>query len=66
MDTLLKDDIVELLEDRLNSSETIFAKRADFRDYYGRSGSPIKRERVSPEATAVTKTRRRTLVKVPS
>ncbi|KAF1850574.1 uncharacterized protein K460DRAFT_272756 [Cucurbitaria berberidis CBS 394.84] len=66
-DGYLKDDLVEWLEDHLNSNETTYAKRAEFRDFYGRSGSPIKRERSSPsQALLVTKPRRRTLVKAPS
>ncbi|KAF1835953.1 hypothetical protein BDW02DRAFT_567556 [Decorospora gaudefroyi] len=67
-DGLLKDDLVEMLSDHLNSHETTLAKLADFRDYYGRNGSPIKRERSSPsEALSVSKpTRRRTLIKEPS
>lgn len=65
-DGYLKDDLVGLLEKHLNSNESSYAKHAEFRDYYGRTGSPIKRERASPEAMAVTKTRRRTLIKVPS
>jgi hypothetical protein len=63
-DGYLKDDLVEWLEDRLNSNETTYAKHRDFRDYYGRGGSPVKRERFSPvEAVIETKVRRRTLVK---
>lgn len=66
-DAYLKDDLVLQLQDHLNKNETIFAKHPDFRDYYGRSGSPVKRERSSPEAlNTVKSTRRRTLVKEPS
>lgn len=66
-DSYLKDDLVELLEEHLNSNETTYAKHPEFRDYYGRSGSPVKRERSSPaEALTVTKSRRRTLVKASS
>lgn len=66
-DSYLKDDLVQLLEVHLNTNETTFAKHPDFRDYYGRGGSPVKRERSSPEAGVTTKaTRRRTLVKAPS
>lgn len=66
-DGYLKDDLVEAIEDYLNSNETTYAKHPEFRDYYGRSGSPVKRERSSPsEAVTVTKTRRRTLIKAPS
>ncbi|CAO2653434.1 Nn.00g028450.m01.CDS01 [Neocucurbitaria sp. VM-36] len=66
-DGYLKDDLVELLEEHLNSNETTYAKHPEFRDFYGRSGSPVKRERSSPsEALTVTKSRRRTLVKAPS
>jgi hypothetical protein len=63
----LKDDLVEMLEEHLNSHETSYAKHPQFRDYYGRNASPVKRERSSPsEAVTITKTRRRTLIKVPS
>jgi hypothetical protein len=66
-DGYLKDDLVEWLEGRLNSNETTYAKHADFRDYYGRGGSPMKRERFSPVETVVsTKTRRQTLIEAPS
>ncbi|KNG46811.1 hypothetical protein DDE82_004330 [Stemphylium lycopersici] len=67
-DGLLKDDLVEMLGIHLNSNETTFAKHPEFRDYYGRNGSPVKRERSSPlEPVTVTKaTRRRTLIKEPS
>lgn len=66
-DGYLKDDLVEWLENRLNSNETTYAKHADFREYYGRTGSPVKRERFSPvEAVVSTKTRRRTLIEAPS
>ncbi|KAF1954366.1 hypothetical protein CC80DRAFT_550392 [Byssothecium circinans] len=63
-DTLLKDDLVAALEDTLLENESIFGKQADFSEYYGRSGSPIKRERFSPEVLASGRPRRRqTLVK---
>ncbi|KAF1936914.1 hypothetical protein EJ02DRAFT_459132 [Clathrospora elynae] len=64
-DGLLKDDLVELLANHLNRNETAFAKLPEFRDFYGRTASPIKRERSSPsEAVAVLRTtRRRTLIK---
>lgn len=66
-DGLLKDDLVLLLEDHLNNNETTYAKHPDFRDYYSRGGSPVKRERSSPEPLSTIKpTRRRTLVKAPS
>lgn len=55
------------LENHLNSNETSFAKKPEFRDFYGRPSSPIKREHFSPsDAPAVPKTRRRTIVKAPS
>jgi hypothetical protein len=44
-DGYLKDDLVQILENHLNSNEGIFAKLPEFRDYYGRNGSPIKRRR---------------------
>lgn len=63
-DQLLKDDLVLALEELLSANESTFAKQADFSEFYGRSGSPVKRERSSPsEALVATKTRRRTLVK---
>ncbi|KAJ4376873.1 hypothetical protein N0V86_006309 [Didymella sp. IMI 355093] len=66
-DGLLKDDLVLVLEDHLNNNETTYAKHPDFKDYYGRGGSPVKRERSSPEPLSTMKsTRRRTLVKAPS
>jgi hypothetical protein len=56
-----------MLEDHLNSNDTSYAKHPEFRDYYGRNASPVKRERSSPsEAVVITKTRRRTLIKAPS
>jgi hypothetical protein len=59
---------VESLANHLNSNETIYAKLPEFRDYYGRNGSPVKRERSSPAApVTVTKTtRRRTIIKEPA
>lgn len=66
-DGLLKDDLVELLETHLNANESTYAKKPDFRDYYGRNSSPVKQERSSPgEGVAVSKVRRRTLIKEPS
>lgn len=66
-DGLLKDDLVELLSAHLNSNETTYAKHPEFRDYYGRSGSPLKREHSSPsEPVTLTRSRRRTFVKEPS
>jgi len=64
----LKDDLVEMLVTHLNSNETTFAKHPEFRDYYGKNGSPIKRERLSPSAppTVIKTTRRRTFIKEPS
>lgn len=57
-----------MLGNHLNSNETTFAKLPEFRDYYGRNGSPVKRERSSPsESFTITKTtRRRTLNREPS
>ncbi|KAL5117825.1 hypothetical protein ACEQ8H_004299 [Pleosporales sp. CAS-2024a] len=66
-DGYLKDDLVDAIQDHLNSNETTYAKHPEFRDYYGRSASPVKRERSSPSAPLViTKTRRRTLIQAPS
>jgi hypothetical protein len=67
VDSLLKDDIVNALEVRLNTNESRYSRHPEFRDFYGRGGSPIKRERFSPsEALSATKPRRRTLIKAPS
>lgn len=64
---LLKDDLVTALEQALEGNESTYAKQRAFADYYSyaRNGSPIKRERSSPEALTVTKTRtrRQTLTK---
>jgi hypothetical protein len=63
---LLKDDLVVALEGHLNANESTYAKQAAFTEYFGRSGSPVKRERSSPsiaDALVAPKTRRRTLVK---
>lgn len=59
---------MESLANHLNSNETLYAKLPEFRDYYGRNGSPVKRERSSPTApVTVTKTtRRRTIIKEPA
>ncbi|KAG9195619.1 hypothetical protein G6011_00740 [Alternaria panax] len=67
-DGYLKDDLVQILESHLNSNESIFAKVPEFRDYYGRNASPIKREQSSPAEpfTATKTTRRRTFNKDPS
>lgn len=63
-DSLLKDDLVTAVEEELEANETSYAKDPLFSEFYGRSGSPVKRERASPsDALAVTKSRRRTLVK---
>ncbi|KAF1997774.1 hypothetical protein P154DRAFT_271848 [Amniculicola lignicola CBS 123094] len=58
-DGLLKDDLVDALYAHLESNETTFGKQTTFADFYGRTGSPIKRERASPDALAVAKPRRR-------
>lgn len=64
VDGLLKDDLVELLGAHLNANETTYAKNPEFRDYYGRASSPLKRERSPPsEVATLTRTRRRTLVR---
>lgn len=59
-ENLLKDDLVELLDEHLENNESTYGKQSDFRDFYRRGGSPVKRERGSPsEALTVTKPRRR-------
>ncbi|KAF2187904.1 hypothetical protein K469DRAFT_568132 [Zopfia rhizophila CBS 207.26] len=61
-DSLLKDDLVEALQDRLEANETTYGKQSVFSEFYKRTGSPVKRERPSPSeggVIAVTKTRRR-------
>jgi hypothetical protein len=67
-DGLLKDDLVLMLGDHLNSNETTYAKHPEFREYYGLTGSPVKRERASPSSTftVARSTRRRTLMQEPS
>jgi len=66
-DGLLKDDLVDLLSAHLNAHETTYAKNPEFRDYYSRAGSPLKRDRSSPsDAATLTRSRRRTLVREPS
>jgi len=63
----LKDDLVDLLSAHLNAHETTYAKNPEFRDYYSRAGSPLKRDRSSPsDAATLTRSRRRTLVREPS
>ncbi|KAF2108920.1 hypothetical protein BDV96DRAFT_586883 [Lophiotrema nucula] len=66
-ENLLKDDLVEQLFDHLEADEARFAKLPEFRDFYKRTGSPVKREKGSPsESLPVTKTRRRqTVSKLP-
>ncbi|KAF2472776.1 uncharacterized protein BDR25DRAFT_333098 [Lindgomyces ingoldianus] len=62
VDGMLKDDLVEALQDHLEANETTFAKQSTFSEFYRRTGngSPVKRERASPsDGIAVTKTRRR-------
>ena len=60
---LLKDDLVDALVEHLEANETTFGKQSQFNDFYKRTGSPIKRERVSPpdasSALSVSKPRRR-------
>ncbi|KAF2732957.1 hypothetical protein EJ04DRAFT_496148 [Polyplosphaeria fusca] len=59
-DDLLKDDLVHLLYDHLESNPESYAKQDDFRDFFKRTGSPIKREsRSSPSEVAIAKPRRR-------
>jgi hypothetical protein len=57
-----------MLGDHLNLNETTYAKHPEFREYYGLTSSPIKRERASPSNTymATKSTRRRTLLQEPS
>ncbi|KAF2649616.1 hypothetical protein K491DRAFT_697942 [Lophiostoma macrostomum CBS 122681] len=64
-DGLLKDDLVDALQEALENGEAIYGKSSVFRDFYERStGSPIKRERASPsDALAVVKQRRRQTLK---
>ncbi|KAF2127521.1 hypothetical protein P153DRAFT_343658 [Dothidotthia symphoricarpi CBS 119687] len=68
-DGYLKDDLVTVLEERLDHNESKFGRIAELSDYYSKTriGSPVKRElRSSPsESLAAAKTRRRTLVKTP-
>ncbi|PVH91982.1 hypothetical protein DM02DRAFT_307414 [Periconia macrospinosa] len=62
-DSLLKDDLVAALEEHLDNNQSTYGQDLAFLEYYGRSGSPIKRERTSPEPLVATKTRRRTLLR---
>ena len=59
----MKDDLVDALVGHLEANETTYGKYPQFNDFYKRTGSPIKRERVTPpdgsNAVSVTKTRRR-------
>jgi hypothetical protein len=55
----LKDDLVAALEETLEANESTFAKQRVFSDFYSRGSSPIKRERSSPDALLLTKTRSR-------
>ncbi|KAH6629652.1 hypothetical protein C7974DRAFT_454494 [Boeremia exigua] len=65
-DGLLKDDLVLALEGHLNSNETTYAKHPNFKDYYSRGGSPVKREYSSPEPLATVKSTRRSTLTVKS
>ena len=58
----MRGDLIVALETHLQKNETTYGKQAAFSDFYKRTGSPVKRERPSPnEASAivVTKSRRR-------
>ncbi|KAF2014293.1 hypothetical protein BU24DRAFT_212707 [Aaosphaeria arxii CBS 175.79] len=61
---LLKDDLVEALQNHLGANESTYGKQPSFSEFY-RRGSPVKRERSSPtDALVATKpARRRTIVK---
>ena len=63
IDGLLKEDLVHALQQHLEANEFTYGKLSSFSDFYKRTGSPIKRERVSPpdgsNAISVNKTRRR-------
>lgn len=56
---MLKDDLVDALQERLEKNENIYAKSSTFSGFYERYGSPIKRERSSPAEDIVKPTRRR-------
>lgn len=58
-DRYLKDDLVDALQDHLATYEPQLVKIPAFIDYYRLAGSPIKRERSSPEAVEVAVPRRR-------
>ncbi|ORX99974.1 hypothetical protein BCR34DRAFT_547277 [Clohesyomyces aquaticus] len=60
LDGLLKDEIVDSLQDHLDAHESQFARQSAFAEYYRRNGSPIKRERASPsDVNTLIKPRRR-------
>jgi hypothetical protein len=61
---LLKDDLVELLQEHLDTNDAKYARNPLFSEYYGRSSSPLKRERVTPPGSVVMKTRRRQTLRV--
>ncbi|KAF2200690.1 hypothetical protein GQ43DRAFT_373235 [Delitschia confertaspora ATCC 74209] len=60
VDGLLKDDLVQTLQEHLEANGTRYGKLPEFSDFYKRS-SPVKREPVSPDGVtiAVPKPRRR-------
>jgi hypothetical protein len=60
-DSLKKDGIIEALEAHLSKNESTYGKNGAFSDFYKRTGSPVKRERiVSTESEiVVSKPRRR-------
>ncbi|KAF2870627.1 hypothetical protein BDV95DRAFT_496104 [Massariosphaeria phaeospora] len=65
VDGLLKDDLVDLLYNHLGSNAH-YAKQSVFSDFYGRTASPYKRERVSTAETALMvprPSRRQTVIK---
>lgn len=47
------------LEETLEANETTYAKQRAFADFYGRTSSPVKRERSSPDVAVLPKTRTR-------
>ncbi|KAF2747824.1 hypothetical protein M011DRAFT_467416 [Sporormia fimetaria CBS 119925] len=61
LDRLLKNDLVDKLQEHLETHRSTYSKRPAFDDFYTR-GSPIKRERLSPvPVVSVSRPRRSTI-----
>jgi hypothetical protein len=67
-DDLLKDDIVSALNEKLRSNASAYSSNPVFREFYDRTGSPIKKERqtstaLGPDDDAKPQRRRRQTIK---